>query len=194
MKLFPHQIEALQRTEGKNRVAYYHDPGMGKTFTGSRKMMQLDARVNLIICQKSKIQDWTEHFDLYQDTYWNHNMVFDLTEGKESFQAFMDTVADRGYTARIIGVINYELAFRRPDLLQLEHFTLMLDESSMIQNEQAKRTKFVLKMKPDNVILLSGTPTAGKYERLWSQCHLLGWPISKQLYFAQYIVLSLIHI
>lgn len=30
-------------------------------------------------------------------------------------------------------------------------------------------------MKPESVILLSGTPTAGKYEKLWSQVQLLGW-------------------
>jgi SNF2 family DNA or RNA helicase len=42
-------------------------------------------------------------------------------------------------------------------------------------------------MKPKNVILLSGTPTAGKYENLWSQVHLLGWKISKDLYWKHYI-------
>lgn len=29
MKLFPHQEEALMRTENANRVAYFHDMGMG---------------------------------------------------------------------------------------------------------------------------------------------------------------------
>ena len=38
-----------------------------------------------------------------------------------------------------------------------------------------------------NVILLSGTPTGGKYEKLWSQCRLLGWNISKELFWKQYI-------
>jgi len=42
-------------------------------------------------------------------------------------------------------------------------------------------------MQPDNVILLSGTPTAGKYENLWSQLRLLGWNISKDLYWKHYI-------
>jgi len=84
-------------------------------------------------------------------------------------------------------IINYELAFRRKQLLQIKDFTLMLDESSMIQNETAKRSKFVLKMEPDNVILLSGTPTAGKYENLYSQLQLLGWKISKELYWKQYV-------
>lgn len=65
----------------------------------------------------------------------------------------------------IIGIINYELAFRRPELSKLSDFTLMLDESSLIQNETAKRSKFILKkLNPSNVILLSGTPTSGKYE------------------------------
>jgi hypothetical protein len=87
----------------------------------------------------------------------------------------------------MIGVINYELTFRRKILKTLTGFTLMLDESSLIQNETAKRSKFILGLKPDNVILLSGTPTGGKYEKLWSQCQLLGWRISKELFYKQYI-------
>ena len=191
MKLFPHQEAALKRTEGKNRVAFYHDPGMGKTFTGSEKMIQLGAKVNLIICQKSKVQDWVDHFNEHYVDEKPFCLVTDLTKVKAGiieklFHAWCRNAEEHAFPH--VYIINYELAFRRPDLLQLEHFTLMLDESSMIQNEQAKRTKFILKMNPLNVILLSGTPTAGKYEKLWSQCHLLGWPISKKLYYAQYIV------
>ena len=88
----------------------------------------------------------------------------------------------------VVGVINYELAFRRPELSKLKDFTLMLDESSLIQNEQAKRSKFILKkLQPANVILLSGTPTGGKYENLYSQLKLLGWNISKTTYWNTYI-------
>lgn len=78
--------------------------------------------------------------------------------------------------------------FRRLELSKLKDFTLMLDESSLIQNEQAKRSKFILrKLQPKNVILLSGTPTGGKYENLWSQMRLLGWDISKTTYWNTYI-------
>jgi hypothetical protein len=86
-----------------------------------------------------------------------------------------------------IGVINYELAWRRKDLLKLTGFTLMLDESSLIQNTGAKQSKFILQLHPDNVILLSGTPVGGKYENLWSQLHLLGWNISEKMYKNQYV-------
>lgn len=157
--------------------------GLGKTFVGSEKMKQLGARVNLVICQKSKVDDWVQHFrDNYNLCIDN---LYDLTN-KKAFEEFIQTADTYNYLD-VVGVINYELAFRRPELKQLTNFTLMLDESSMIQNETAKRSKFILNLKPDNVILLSGTPTSGKYENLWSQCKLLGWPISKQLYWKQYI-------
>lgn len=187
IRLYEHQKRALEMTKDFNRCAYYIDMGGGKTFIGSEKMMQLDARVNLVICQKSKIRDWTEHFDLYLDSYHNHNMVYDLSDWN-GLEAFLDVIADHGYTQRIIGVINYDLVWRRKDLLKLHDFTLLLDESSLIQNHTAKRTKFILGMDPANVILLSGTPTSGRYERLWTQLHLLGWPISRKLYEQTYVV------
>ena len=58
IKLLPHQEECLKQLEGRNRVAIYHDMGLGKTFTGAEKMIQLGAMVNLVVCQKSKVQDW----------------------------------------------------------------------------------------------------------------------------------------
>lgn len=176
IKLFPHQQKALEDTEDKNKVAYYLDMGLGKTFVGAEKMAQLGSKVNLVICQKSKIDDWVEHFI----KYYNAN-VYNLTD-KKQLEFFMKADCER------VGVINYELAFRRPELTKLEDFTLMLDESSLIQNENSKRSRFILKkLHPKNVILLSGTPTGGKYERLWSQLSLLGWKISKKLFYKQYV-------
>ena len=63
----------------------------------------------------------------------------------------------------------------------------MLDESSLIQNETTQRAKFILKLQPESVVLLSGTPTSGKYEKLWSQCKLLGWDIKKKAFWASYV-------
>lgn len=101
--------------------------------------------------------------------------MLDLTN-KAELKMFMIEFDRKVRTA--IGVINYELVWRRSELSKLKDFTLLLDESSLIQNENSKRSKFILKkLHPENVILLSGTPTGGKYERLWSQLHLLGWNI-----------------
>lgn len=179
MRLYPHQSEALAQSKNLNRVAYYWDMGLGKTFVGAEKLVQLNADSNLVVCQKSKVHDWIEHFKVH----YPNVTIRDLTNPKE----FDDFVSRPVGVGLWVGIINYDLLFRRSQLLSLSGFTLLLDESSLIQNEKAKRSKFVLNMNPANVILLSGTPVSGKYENLWSQIHLLGWGISNDLYNRQYV-------
>lgn len=185
LHFMPHQNRVLNQTEPFNRVAYYLDMGLGKTFVGAEKMYLLNNSVNIVICQKSKIDDWVQHFTEYYPDY----AVFDLTHKSQAvtFRNRVDTDKYYKHDGQIVGVINYDLAFRRDWLLNLHDFTLMLDESSLITNENAKRSKFILKMKPESVVLLSGTPTAGKYERLWSQVQLLGWDIPKKAFWNSYV-------
>lgn len=184
MNLYKHQEEALNHTKGKNRVAYFHDMGLGKTFTGAEKMMQIGNRVNLVICQKSKILDWCKHFE---DNYGDKLVVWDATKrnNQEVIERFCDKPTVN--TSNTIIVINYELVWRRKHFLKLHDFTLMLDESSLIQNIKAKQTKFIMNLQPSNVILLSGTPCSGKYENLITQAHLLGWNISQDIYDRTYV-------
>lgn len=156
--------------------------GLGKTFVGSEKMRELGTKVNLVVCQKSKVDDWFEHFETY---YSNQGYIFSNLTNKKEFEYFIDVVSQG--QAKMVGFINYELAWRRKELLKLENFTLILDESSLIQNRKTKQSKFILKLKPQNVILLSGTPCSGKYENLWTQIHLLGWEIKEPLYNKHYV-------
>ena len=174
LSLFPHQQKALEETKELNRVAYYLDMGLGKTFVGSEKAVSFPDKI-LVICQKSKIEDWIDHFQKYYPL-----TVFDLTK-KQQLEEYSGTVG------KCVGVINYDLVFRRSYMAYISGFTLVLDESSIIQNETTKRSKFILNMKPKNVILLSGTPTDGKYENLWSQLQLLGWSITKKRYWEHFV-------
>ena len=182
MELMEHQKKALKESRGLNRVAYYWDMGLGKTFIGAEKLIQLGKQINLVVCQKSKVQDWIDHFLTY---YSDELLIFDLTN-KVELEAFM-SYQEQSEPYERVGIVNYELIFRRPAFKNLSGFTLLLDESSLIQNCSAKRTKFILNLHPANVILLSGTPVSGKYENLWSQIHLLGWGISEKLYQKQYV-------
>ena len=171
INLYPHQQKALDLTTDKKKVAYYIDMGLGKTFIGSEKCRLIGLKT-LVVCQKSKMKDWIEHFKTYY-----HYEVYDLTK-KDNITKFINSINS-------VGVINYDLIFRRVELQNLSHFTLMLDESSLIGNHKAKRTQFITSLLPDAVILLSGTP--GKYEKLFSQCKLLNWSISKTAFDTRYI-------
>ena len=183
--LMPHQETALDLTADRNRCAYYLDMGLGKTFVGAEKVYLLNNDVNIVVCQKSKIDDWIEHFQEYYPDY----SVFNLTKKNQAvrFKELVETDKFYDYDIQIVGVINYDLVFRRSYISHIRNFTLLLDESSLICNENAKRSKFILKLNPESVVLLSGTPTAGKYERLWSQLHLLGWEISKKAFWKSYV-------
>ena len=141
MKLFDFQEKGLAEVAHRDRCAFYWDMGTGKTFVGAEKLIQLNKPKSLVVCQKSKVQDWVDHFQM---KYGLSNVVFDLTN-KKDFESFLKPYND---PYPDIGIINYDLLIRRPDLLRLENFTLMLDESQAIQNESAKRTKFIMKMKP----------------------------------------------
>lgn len=169
----PHQVDIFNASRERNRVAYWLDMGLGKSFVGSEKLNQLGGKYDLIVCQKSLINMWVTHMR----TYYPDKKVVDYTNKKEAT-----------LNADVI-VINYELLWRRSEFAFIELDTIMLDESSMIQNETAKRTRFILnKLQFKNVILLSGTPTSGRYEKLWSQCRLLGWNISKRDFYTRYVV------
>jgi hypothetical protein len=63
-----HQKKLLDETKDRNLVAYFVDMGGGKTFIGSEKALSFDEDIILIVCQKSKVRDWGNHFfDYYID-------------------------------------------------------------------------------------------------------------------------------
>lgn len=173
MGLFAYQQAALDRVRGKRKCAFYHDMGLGKTFTGAEKLMS-DRRWKraLVVCQKSKVADWVDHFEAHYDM-----PVVDLTK--------QDVCRD----AEAVMVVNYDLIWRRPQLMESDDLALMFDESSLLQNATSKRTKAAMKLagKADTLVLLSGTPVDGKYERLWTQLNMLGWHIDEKLFWRQYV-------
>lgn len=176
IKLYKHQKEVLQQTEHHNKCAYYLDMGLGKTYVGSYKATSYNKPI-LIVCPKSLISQWVEQFDNVHPNYG----CYDLTK-KKQLEQFMTSEQDHK-----CGVINYESAWRKPELLKLKGFTLMLDESQAISNPTSKQTKGVTKLKFDNLILLSGTPCSNaRYDKLYTQLKMLGLHMNKRSYEGRY--------
>lgn len=177
MKLYPHQKEALNKIKGLKNSAIFMEQGLGKTHTASEKFFEIGNKIGLVICQKSKVTDWVLHF---QSNYGDKVKVIDYTKTRNQKLSAIDIMmySDPVY---VIVVVNYELAWRRPELARLSGFTLILDESSMIQNPETKITKFIMrKLNQDATILLSGTPVGGKFENLWTQSALLDCGMTKK--------------
>ena len=172
---YEHQTEALNRLYDYDRVAFFHDCGLGKTFTGAEKLYQLNTKRNLVICQKSKVNDWLEHFRKY---YPDDYTTYDLTKVK-NIPKFLEDAGE------VVGVINYDLIFRRTELNTVD--TLLCDESGLLTNDSAKRTKFIMKMHYRNIILLSGTICGGKYENILPQLQLLGYNVSEHAFYSMYV-------
>lgn len=177
IKLHPHQIRAIKQANNRERVAYYLDMGLGKTFVASEQAKLYENDVILVICQNSKVSDWSEHFEKFYS-----NKVFSITSTKV-LKSYID------YQGKKVGVINYEKTYRDnyKRLLELTDFTLIIDESSVLGNSKTNISKFVQKLKFKNLVLLSGTPTSGKYEKLWTQLNLLGWDIKETRFYNQFL-------
>ena len=176
IKLYEHQKEVLQQTKDFNKVAYYLDMGLGKTYCGSYKAVSFKDPI-LIVCPKSLVPQWLDHFESTHPEW----VRYDLTKKKQLENFIIDDNNLR------IGVINYESAWRRPELQKLTGLTLMLDESQAIANNTSKQTKGVLKLHHDNVILLSGTPASNaRYDKLYTQLKMLGLHMNKRSYEDRY--------
>ena len=77
--------------------------GLGKTFIGSEKAISLHKNI-LVVCQKSKVDDWINHF---RDNY--NVEVYNLTD-KGLYKNYLCF----NWMNFNVAVINYDLIWRRP--------------------------------------------------------------------------------
>ena len=178
MELYPYQKEGLEKIKDLKKVALYWDMGCGKTIMGSEWIKHKPCKEHIVVCQKSKVQDWVDHFIEHYPEY----TVINLTKPSNRKQV----IHNGGDTC--VGIINYELFWRRPEYVPKTEYSLTLDESSLIGRDKARQTKFIINLKPKYLILLSGTPSGGKYEKLWTQLKMLGYGKTKSFYFDRYII------
>ena len=169
MKLYKHQEKVLEQIKGKKRVLLALEMGLGKSLCASEHLKTLDYKYCLIVCPKSLIPMWQEH---YQKFY--NQEINDFTKTKKIVEG--------------INIVNYDLIFRRKELLLIPNVTLILDEVNAIVNDKAKRTKAIRSMDIDNLIMLSGSIGRGKYENLFVLAKLLGALCTEKQFYNRYII------
>lgn len=174
-RLYSYQVKLLADLYEYNKCGMFLEMGLGKSVLGTIKATSYNKPV-LIISPKSVISQWEGYFKEWA-SYYN---VYDLTNAKQ-LKSFM---CDNNNFK--MGIINYQSAWRRPELLNLKGYTLILDESHNIANNTSKQSKFTMKLKYENLILLSGTPCNGMYHLLYTQLKLLGLHMNKRSYEDRY--------
>ena len=174
--LYPYQIDVLASLYNNNSAGIFYDMGLGKTVIGSIKATSYKIPI-LIISPKSVCPQWLKHFEEWHKEYKRYNLT-----NKKELSAFINDTNNLK-----VGIINYDIVYRRPELSKLKDYTLILDESQAIANPTSKRTKAIMKLKFKSVLLLSGTPASnGDYIKLYTMLKLLGLNMNKREYEDRY--------
>ena len=179
IKLYPHQEKALELAKPFKKVLFSLDLGLGKTFCCTEKMKTIPFKYALVVVPKSLVNQWCKHIDTH---YPQWNWIDFTAKKRKSIDKNRPNVV----------VVNYDLIFRRPELQNLYKFdknwVLVLDEAVAISNSSAKRTKTIMKMKCDNLIMLSGSVSKGHAENLYTLTKMLGWAIDKKTFWDNFII------
>ncbi len=175
MKLYKYQQDIIDKLKPYNKCALYLEAGCGKTHTSSCKAVSYNVPI-IVVAPKAVIPQWVEHFKDNHPEWW----LYDLSN-KQQLADFV-----KSKEPKRCGIITYGLTWRRPELLKMSGYTLILDEAHNICSPTSKQTKGVMKLKYDNLILLTGTPNGGRYEKLYTQMKMLGYKPNKKKFEDRY--------
>lgn len=202
--LLAHQVEALSRMEGQEAFALLCEYGTGKSAIvvadAGRLYQAREITGVLVLAPKGCYHDWgadgsvTSHWLLNLDLRLQNESLCVLWRGNHT--KYDRELLSRlpGYRGLSILVVDTEALSASPrayeaceEFLRARQCMLVVDESTMVKNPGAKRTKRVLKLAelaPYRRIL-TGFPTPRSSLDLYSQFRVLDWRIiGRRSYFA----------
>ena len=151
-KLFDYQKEIVDKAQKSS--ALFMKMGTGKTITSLKIAEKYQCTKLLVICLKSKIQDWIDEIE--EETYF--------TKGE-----YM--------------VINYESIWRNTKAIDFtnERTCIIVDESHKIKNPKSKVSQYMryLSNLTKYKLILTGTPQNEEYYDYWMQMGFIDSPTYK---------------
>ena len=165
-----HQKEAIQKLVGNKKFILADDMGLGKTTSTIIAALETGAKKILIVCPASLKINWQREIENYTD-----RSVY-ISEGKK-YSDEHDFV-----------IINYDILKNFHDVKKREESTILkskfdlviMDESHMISNPQAARTKIVndIAVSIERVWLLTGTPMTSRPMNYYNLLSLVESPVA----------------
>lgn len=161
-KLYSHQVKAVEKLKKIKVGALYMEMGTGKTRTALEliKIRLEKGRINhvLWLCpcsvKESLKRDIIKHLNNFDDS------IFTIC-GIETLSSSIN--------------VNTSLL----ELVKTKNCMLIVDESNMVKNHKAKRTKNIIRLGEDckYKLILNGTPISRNEADLYSQWYILDWRI-----------------
>jgi SWI/SNF-related matrix-associated actin-dependent regulator of chromatin subfamily A-like protein 1 len=163
-ELAPFQWGAVRYALRARRVFLADEQGLGKTVEALATVEADDAYPTVVVCPASLKLNWEREIK-----HWLPHRSVAIIQGRQPVPP----------TAEIT-ILNYEVvAAHRETLARLRPRALVVDESHLCKNPQAKRTQAVRRLAeavvPDGLRLaLTGTPVLNHAEELISQLRVIG--------------------
>lgn len=170
------QEDALAFAGEKNHIAWFIDPGLGKTKTAlSDYLWRYQNHINdvlVIVCPNELKMYWLQEM---QEMHYPFTKIFIWPKVKKF---------NPEYPRGSIIIINYEalnnkgIDFLQPFLRKAKAY-LVFDESTYMGNPVSKRTKAAqhISGEVDAVRLLTGTPNPGGVKNLYGQFYAIRIPV-----------------
>ena len=144
--LFDYQKEIVDASDVS--AALFMKMGTGKTITSLKIAEKFECKKLIVICLKSKIQDWKD--EIINETYFKEKDFI---------------------------VINYESAWRTTKLLDFcdPRTMVIVDESHKMKNPKSKISQYIryLGKSTKYKLILTGTPQNQEYYDYWAQMNFI---------------------
>lgn len=168
IELRPYQLEAVNKFEPVPNAGCFDDMGLGKTVIGvalDRVRRDANSGKTLVVAPAgTKIQDWERHFHLMEPDL--KVVTLDPKARYKSWKLFIDSNAD-------VFIVHWQaLDLMQTELTSFAWLHVIADEVHKIKNRDTKMAKALKKIPTYYKIGLSGTPSTGKPDDLWS---ILNW-------------------
>lgn len=190
-KPYPHQLEALERSQNLDAFAYFMEPGLGKSKVivddASFAFMWATIEAQAVVCPNSIKSNWVDEIEIHSPL--GVDIFVYAPERKEQVQAWIDAPADGRMKWFVIAVESLSSGSGRDYLeafLRRQRSGLAVDESSRIKTWNALRTQALHKMAPLSVRrrIATGTPITKSLLDAWAQYEFLSPEILCSNYFA----------
>jgi len=166
-----HQIEAINFVSSHDIIPLFDEQGLGKSKIVIDALCQnLETKTIqgiLIICKKSLLYTWKREIEKHS------NLVPVVIDGPKQ------TLGRAILRFAHFYITNYDIVVENSELIELllrsRKMALVLDESQIIKNPEAKVTKSILGLGilAQKRVLITGTPIANKPDDIWSQFFFL---------------------